>query len=82
MPDPEAPNPPPPQVRFSLGVTGHRAGHTGFAESAARIETVLAQIMDLIDAAIMPDESRAEMIRNAALASARSRLLARGKAKG
>ena len=37
---------------------------------------------DIIDAAVLPDESRAEMIRDAALAAARARLLARGKAKG
>ncbi|MDZ4776814.1 MAG: hypothetical protein SGJ23_08520 [Alphaproteobacteria bacterium] len=44
--------PPPPRVRLSLGVTGHRAGHTAFVANAARIEAVLAQIFDAIDAAV------------------------------
>lgn len=44
--------PPPPQVRLALGVTGHRAGHRGFAGSAERIAEVLATLFDQIDQAV------------------------------
>lgn len=46
------PAPPPPRVRLSLGVTGHRAGHPRYAAHAARIEAVLRQVFDMIDAAV------------------------------
>lgn len=52
MHDLDVPTPPPPKVRLAIGVTGHRAGHRGFAESAARIEAVLAQLFEQIDAAV------------------------------
>ena len=37
---------------------------------------------DLVDAAVLPTESRADMIRTAVLALARTRLRAKGKAAG
>jgi len=44
--------PPPPQVRLSLGVTGHRAANPSYAANIARIEAVLVQVFDAIDAAV------------------------------
>lgn len=52
MRDPEIPTPPPPPVRLSIGVTGHRAGHRHFAEGEARIAAVMAQLFGLIDQAV------------------------------
>lgn len=52
MADPDVPNPPPPQVRLALGVTGHRAGHRSFSENTAKIEAVLADLFELIDRAV------------------------------
>lgn len=49
---PIVPAPPPPRVRFSLGVTGHRAGHPIFAANANRIETVLRDVFDALDSAV------------------------------
>jgi hypothetical protein len=44
--------PPPPTVRFCLGVTGHRADHPAFAANRGRIEATLGSILDRIDAVI------------------------------
>ena len=44
--------PPPPRVRLSLGVTGHREGNAAFAANRAAIETTLAAIFDAIAAAV------------------------------
>jgi hypothetical protein len=44
--------PPPPRVRLCLGVTGHREDNVAFAAHRPRIETVLGEILDLIDAAV------------------------------
>lgn len=49
---PDAQMPPHPKVRFSLGVTGHRAAHAGFAEAEAKIEATLKRALDLIEASI------------------------------
>lgn len=45
--------PPPPLVRVSIGITGHRAAHIQFAENSAAIERALGQIFDCIDAAVV-----------------------------
>jgi hypothetical protein len=44
--------PVPPRVRLCLGVTGHRADNPVFASHRERIEAVLAQVLDLIAAAV------------------------------
>ncbi len=44
--------PPAPGLRLSLGVTGHRAAHPGFAQGEARIAAVVTAIFALFDAAI------------------------------
>ncbi len=44
--------PPPPQVRLTLGVTGHRAGHRGFAGNELGIAAVLDHVLDQIDLAL------------------------------
>ena len=44
--------PPPPKVRVSLGVTGHRATHPTFAANQDRIAQTLVHILDVIDAAV------------------------------
>ncbi|MEO9468993.1 hypothetical protein [Parasphingorhabdus sp.] len=41
--------PPSPKVRVSVGVTGHRQSHPGYAANADRIETVIGAIMTAID---------------------------------
>ena len=41
---------PSPHLRISLGITGHRSEHPGFAPNHARIAAVLAGIFDRIDA--------------------------------
>ncbi len=41
-----------PHVRLALGVTGHRAGHTGFAKNEARILDALASILDHLEEAV------------------------------
>jgi hypothetical protein len=45
-------SPPAPHVRLALGITGHRAGHAGFAENEARIVGVLGSILDHLEAAV------------------------------
>ncbi|GAB5482777.1 MAG: hypothetical protein Pars92KO_25340 [Parasphingorhabdus sp.] len=40
--------PDPPQVRVSVGVTGHRQAHHGYAANRAQVEAVMADIMDVI----------------------------------
>lgn len=45
-------NPPAPQVRLSLGITGHRAGHRCFADNERAISAALEQIFGLVDAAV------------------------------
>lgn len=55
---------PSPHLRISLGITGHRSEHPGFAPHRARIEAVLAGIFDRIDAqakATTPAFGRAHM---------------------
>ncbi len=44
--------PPPPRVRLCLGVTGHRESNPTYAAHRGQIETVLAQIFELIGAAV------------------------------
>ncbi len=44
--------PPPPRVRLCLGVTGHREDNPAFAAHRAEIEAHLAQVLDLIAAAV------------------------------
>jgi hypothetical protein len=44
--------PPPPGVRLSIGVTGHRAGHPAYAPNAGRIETALRGVLDLLESAV------------------------------
>ena len=41
-----------PGLRLSLGVTGHRAAHPGFAPNEAGIAAVVEEIFDLFDAAV------------------------------
>jgi hypothetical protein len=47
--------PAPPRVRLCLGVTGHRESNPTFAAHRAQIEAVLAQILDLIAAAVVDE---------------------------
>ena len=47
--------PPPPRVRLSLGVTGHREGNAAFAANRAAIATTLGNIFDAIDAAVVAE---------------------------
>ena len=49
-------SPPAPHIRLALGVTGHRAGHPGFAKNEARIFGVLGSILDHLEAAV--DQAR------------------------
>jgi hypothetical protein len=42
--------PPPPAIRLSLGVTGHREGNAAFAANRAAVEATLSAILDRIDA--------------------------------
>ena len=44
--------PPPPKVRLSLGITGHRAGYPSFAGNADRIAAALAGIFELLEKAV------------------------------
>lgn len=44
--------PPPPRIRLSIGVTGHREGNAAFAANRAAIDATLATIFDAIDAAV------------------------------
>jgi hypothetical protein len=48
----EVHTPPPPHVRLSIGVTGHRAGHRHYAEGEARIAAVMTALLDRIDKAV------------------------------
>jgi hypothetical protein len=41
-----------PKICLSLGVTGHRAAHAGFADAKAKISATLSDIMDLLDGAV------------------------------
>ena len=49
---PDTTNPPPPKVRLSLGITGHRAGHSSFVENETRIAAALAGIFELLEKAV------------------------------
>ena len=40
--------PPPPRVRLSLGVTGHRASHPLYGQNSARIEGAVRAVLDLV----------------------------------
>ncbi len=44
--------PPPPRVRLSLGVTGHREGNAAFAANRAAIDATVTEVLDAIDAAV------------------------------
>ncbi len=44
--------PPPPRIRLSIGVTGHREGNAAFAANRAAIEATLTAILDAIEAAV------------------------------
>jgi hypothetical protein len=44
--------PPPPRIRLSIGVTGHREGNPSFDRNRSAIEAQLLRILDTIDAAI------------------------------
>ncbi len=44
--------PPPPRIRLSLGVTGHREGNAAFAANRSAIESTVATIFDAIEAAV------------------------------
>jgi len=50
LPDPLMP--PHPKICLSIGVTGHRAAHEGFADAENRISATLSKIMDLLDGAV------------------------------
>ncbi len=53
MSDASAPlAPPPPRIRLSVGVTGHREGNAAFAANRAAIEATLAGVFDAIAAAV------------------------------
>lgn len=44
--------PPPPCVRLSLGVTGHRATHAAWEANGPRIQQCLSRILDIVDEAV------------------------------
>lgn len=44
--------PPPPQVRLSIGVTGHRQWNAAFAANLVTIEATLKRVFDALDAAV------------------------------
>lgn len=44
--------PPPPRVRLSIGVTGHRGGNASFAANRAAIEAALDRLFGIIDATV------------------------------
>ena len=44
--------PPPPRIRLSIGVTGHREGNAAFAANRVAIEATLTAIFDAITAAV------------------------------
>lgn len=44
--------PPPPRVRLSLGVTGHRQANAAFAANLAGVERALAEVLDHIAAVV------------------------------
>ena len=44
--------PPPPLVRLSIGITGHRAGHASYAENAEPVAAALADLFDVIDRSV------------------------------
>lgn len=44
--------PPPPSSRLCIGVTGHREGNRSFAANHEAVAAMLAQVCDLIDAAV------------------------------
>jgi hypothetical protein len=46
----------PPSVRLCVGVTGHRENNPAFAAHRAEIETALAQVLDLIEAAVAGEQ--------------------------
>lgn len=53
MSAPSAPlAPPPPRIRLSIGVTGHRESNAAFAANRAAIEATLAGVFDAIAAAV------------------------------
>lgn len=53
MSDASAPlAPPPPRIRLSIGVTGHRESNAAFAANRAAIEATLAEVFDAIAAAV------------------------------
>ncbi len=54
--------PPPPNIRLSVGVTGHRSVHPLYAANAEQIEQTIADIFDSIDRAIADAESPIEGI--------------------
>lgn len=60
--------PPHPKVRLSLGVTGHRATHKGFAAAENAIQAALASILDEMDATAL---STAPVLGADSLAAAR-----------
>jgi hypothetical protein len=47
----DATNPPPPCVRLSVGITGHRAGHPAFAQNEAGVAAALTAIFAALDQA-------------------------------
>jgi hypothetical protein len=47
--------PPPPQVRLSLGITGHRDTNAVFAAHRQRVEAVLEEICSRIDALVLAE---------------------------
>jgi hypothetical protein len=49
--------PPPPRVRLSLGVVGHRADNAALAANWARVETALDQVLDAITAGLATESS-------------------------
>lgn len=42
---------PPPSIRLSIGVTGHRAGNAAFVSNRIAIEAALAEVLDVIETA-------------------------------
>lgn len=48
--------PAPPHVRLSIGITGHRAGHPLYSDNGAGIEAAIADVFDVIAAAVASEK--------------------------
>ncbi|QFT76916.1 hypothetical protein [Erythrobacter sp. THAF29] len=57
--------PPLPEIGFSIGITGHRLSHGGYAAQEGRIEAVLGEIFDRIDRLISETDGQSSGLKRA-----------------